>query len=100
MARINTSSEAYLKGLYPTPNYSSTSNVDNYVNLKPLTTYQRDDQIKIDHYFTPNYHLLAEYFQEYQKFAQNSVSNGTTPISSETDFTNNKLALVLSLIHI
>jgi hypothetical protein len=37
---------------------------------------------------------LAEYFQEYQDYAQNLVSNGTTPISSETDFTNNKLAQV------
>jgi hypothetical protein len=92
--RINTSSQAYLQTLYPAPNYSSTANTNNYVNLKPVTTYQRDDEIKVDHYFTPNYHLLAEYFQEYQKFAQNTVSNGTTPISSETDFTNNKLAQV------
>src|ERR1035438_9228131 len=93
-ARINTSSQAYLQTLYPAPNYSSTANTNNYVNLKPVTTYQRDDQIKIDHYFTPNYHLLAEYFEEYQKYAQNLVSAGSTPISSETDFTNNKLAQV------
>ncbi len=92
--RINTSSAAYLQTLYPAPNYSSTANTNNYVNLQTVTTYQRDDQIKVDHYFTPNYHLLAEYFQEYQKYAQNTVSAGTTPISSETDFTNNKLAQV------
>lgn len=90
--RINTSSEAYLTTLYPAPNYSVGSN--NYINNKTVTTYQRDDQIKLDHYFTPNYHLLAEYFNEYQDYAQNSVSEGTTPISSETDFTNNKLAQV------
>src|ERR1017187_10530385 len=93
-ARINTSSQAYLQTLYPAPNYSSTANTDNYVNLQPVTTYQRDDQIKVDHYFTPSYHLLAEYFQEYQKFAQNTVSQGSTPVNSETDFTNNKLAQV------
>jgi len=93
-ARINTSSEAYLTTLYPAPNYSSTANTNNYYNAQPNTTYQRDDQIKLDHYFTPKYHLLGEYFQEYQKYAQNTVSNGTTPISSETDFTNNKLAAV------
>jgi hypothetical protein len=92
--RINTSSQAYLQTLYPAPNYSSTANTDNYVNLQPVTTYQRDDQIKVDHYFTPSYHLLAEYFQEYQKFAQNTVSQGSTPVNSETDFTNNKLAQV------
>jgi hypothetical protein len=90
--RINASSSAYLKALYPAPNYSNGAN--NYIDNQTVTTYQRDDQIKIDHYFTPNYHLLAEYFQEYQKFAQNLESPGTTPISAETDFTNNKLAQV------
>jgi hypothetical protein len=98
-ARINTSSQSYLQTLYPLsdpahPEYVPPSGTNNYINNKPNTTYQRDDQYKIDHYFTPNYHLLGEYFQEYQDFAQNSVSNGTTPISSETDFTNNKLAAV------
>jgi hypothetical protein len=93
-ARINTSSEAYLKTLYPAPDYTPTGSTLNYINNQPQKTYQRDDQIKVDHYFTPNYHLLAEYFQEYQDYAQNVVSNSTTPISSETDFTNNKLAQV------
>jgi hypothetical protein len=91
-ARINTSSSAYLKALYPAPNYAVGAN--NYINNQTVKTYQRDDQIKVDHYFTPNYHLLAEYFQEYQNYAQNVEANGTTPISSETDFTNNKLAQV------
>ncbi|HXE07769.1 MAG TPA: carboxypeptidase regulatory-like domain-containing protein [Acidobacteriaceae bacterium] len=90
--RINTSSKAYLQTLYPAPN--ETGSGVNYINLKTVTTYQRDDQIKLDHYFTQNYHLLGEYFNEYQDFAQNSVSQGTTPVSSETDFTNNKLAQV------
>ena len=92
---LNTSSQAYLKTLYPSAaNYSSTSTANNYIDNQAVTTYQRDDQIKLDHYFTPNYHVLAEYFEEYQNFAQNLVSGGTTPISSETDFTNNKLAQV------
>jgi hypothetical protein len=93
-ASINTSSEAYLKALYPPTNYSTTANANNYVNLTPLTTYQRDDEIKVDHFFTPKYHLLAEYLQEYQKYSQNTESPGTTPISYETDFTNNKMAQV------
>ena len=92
---LNTSSQAYLKTLYPSaPNYSNSSTANNYIDNQAVTTYQRDDQIKLDHYFTPSYHLLAEYFEEYQNFAQNLVSGGTTPISSETDFTNNKLAQV------
>ncbi|MDP9052195.1 MAG: Plug and carboxypeptidase regulatory-like domain-containing protein [Acidobacteriota bacterium] len=93
-ARLNTSSQAYLKALYPAPNYAIPGSALNYINNQTVTTYQRDDEIKVDHYFTPSYHLLAEYFQEYQKFAQNVESPGTTPISSETDFTNNKLAQV------
>jgi Carboxypeptidase regulatory-like domain/TonB-dependent Receptor Plug Domain len=90
-ARINTSSQAYLQTLYPAPDYSPVGSTLNYINNQPQKTYQRDDQIKIDHYFTPNYHLLAEYFQEYQNFAQNAVAQSTTPVTSETDFTNNKL---------
>src|ERR1039458_7027637 len=82
--RINTSSSAYLQTLYPAPDYSPTGSTLNYINNKPQTTYQRDDQIKVDHYITQNYHLLAEYFQEYQNYAQNNVSSGTTPISPHT----------------
>ncbi len=93
-SRINTSSEAYLKDLYPAPNYSSTANTNNYVNLQAQTTYQRDDEIKIDHFFTPKYHLLAEFLQEYQNYDQNLESPGTTPISYENPLTNNKLAQV------
>jgi len=92
--RINSSSEAYLSTLYPTPDYAPSGSTLNYINNQPQKTYQRDDQIKVDHYFTPNYHLLAEYFQEYQNYAQNAVAQSTTPVSSETDFTNNKLAQV------
>jgi hypothetical protein len=91
--RINTSSSAYLKALYPAPNYS-VGNANNYINNQPVTTYQRDDQIKLDHYFTPKFHALAEYFQEYQNYSQNLESPGTTPVDFETDFTHNKLAQV------
>ena len=90
-SRINTSSEAYLKALYPAPNYN-VGNANNYINNQAVTTYQRDDQIKLDHNFTPKFHLLAEYLQEYQNYSQNTESPGTTPVDFETDFTNNKLA--------
>ena len=93
-SRINTSSEAYLKDLYPAPNLSSTATTSNYVNLQAQTTYQRDDEIKIDHFFTPKYHLLAEFLQEYQNYDLNTESPGTTPISYENPLTNNKLAQV------
>ena len=93
--RINSSSTAYLKTLYPSAtNYSVAGNANNYENAVPQITDQRDDEIKIDHNFTPKYHVLAEYLEEYQSYAQNTESPGTTAISTETDFTNNKLAQV------
>ncbi len=93
-ARINTSSAAYLKTLYPAPNYSLAGTTTNYINNKAQITDQRDDEIKIDHNFNPKYHAIAEYLDEYQSYAQNTESPGTTPISTETDFTHNKLAQV------
>jgi len=92
--RINTSSAAYVKTLYPAPNYSLAGSTNNYINNKAQITNQRDDEIKIDHNFTPKYHALGEYLDEYQSYAQNTESPGTTPISTETDFTHNKLAQV------
>jgi len=94
-ARINTSSTAYLETLYPkTTNYSVAGNANNYENSQPQITDQRDDEIKIDHNFTSRYHAVGEYLDEYQSYAQNTESPGTTPISTETDFTHNKLAQV------
>jgi hypothetical protein len=93
-SRINTSSSAYLATLYPAPNYSLAGSLLNYINNKPLTTYQRDDEIKVDHNFTPNYHLLAEYLQEYQNYSTNTESPGGTPVDYEVDYTNNKIAQV------
>ena len=93
-SRINTSSAAYLKTLYPAPNYTLPGSTTNYINNEAQITDQRDDEIKIDHNFTPKYHAMAEYLDEYQSYAQNTESPGTTPISTETDFTHNKLAQV------
>ena len=92
-ARLNASSLAYVNTLFPLPNYVG-SGTTNYMNLKPQTTNQRDDEIKIDHMITPKYHAFAEYFDEYQLYAQNAESPGTTPISGENAYTHNKLAQV------
>jgi hypothetical protein len=92
--RINQSSAAYLKTLYPAPNYVLAGNTTNYINNMAQVTDQRDDEIKIDHNFNSKYHAMGEYLDEYQSYAQNTVSTGTTPINSETDFTHNKLAQV------
>jgi len=93
-ASLNPNSVAFLNALYPLPNYSNGS--QNYINNTPQNTNQRDDEIKIDHNFSPRFHLLAEYLDEYQKFAQNSLNGSQSgevfATNSETDFTHNKLA--------
>jgi hypothetical protein len=95
-ASLNANSAAYLNALYPEPNFSSGS--INYLNAKPQITDQRDDEIKIDHNFNSRFHLLAEYLDEYQEYAQNSLSGSQSgeifPVNSETDYTHNKLAQV------
>jgi hypothetical protein len=93
---LNANSVAFLNAVYPLPNYSSGST--NYLNVKPQITNQRDDEIKIDHNFSSRFHLLAEYLDEYQLYAQNSLNGSESgeifPTNSETDYTHNKLAQV------
>jgi hypothetical protein len=96
---INPNSSAFLSALYPLPNFGTgAANTTNYINTTPQITNQRDDEIKIDHIFSPRFHLLGEYLDEYQKYAQNSLSGSQSgeifPVNSETDFTHNKLAQV------
>lgn len=92
----NANAVALLNALYPLPNYSGGSK--NYINRVPQVTDQRDDEIKLDHNFTPKYHLLAEYLDEYQKYEQNSLAGAQSgeiyQTNAETDFTHNKLAQV------
>jgi hypothetical protein len=92
---INPNSAAFLNAVYPLPNFSNGTST-NYINPKGQITNQRDDEIKIDHNFNSRFHLLGEYLDEYQSFAQNSLSgsNSTSVFAtnSETDLTHNKLA--------
>ncbi|WP_348267724.1 carboxypeptidase-like regulatory domain-containing protein [Edaphobacter paludis] len=96
-SEINGNSTAFLNALYPLPNFSNGTST-NYINPKGQITNQRDDEIKINHNFNSRFQLLGEYFDEYQSFAQNSLSgsNGTSVFdtNSETDLTHNKLAQV------
>jgi hypothetical protein len=94
-AEINSNSTAFLNALYPLPNFSSGGST-NYINPKGQVTVQRDDEIKIDHNFNARFHLLGEYLDEYQKYAQNSLSGSQSgevfDTNAETDYTHNKLA--------
>jgi hypothetical protein len=91
---INANAAAYLSTLYPASNYSNGS--QNYINTTPAKTNQRDDEIKIDHSFSPRLHALGEFLDEYQEYAQNSLNGSQSgeifSSNSETDYTHNKLA--------
>jgi hypothetical protein len=94
-SEINTNSTAFINAVYPLPNFSNGTST-NYINPKGQITNQRDDEIKIDHNFNSRFHLLGEYLDEYQSFAQNSLNGSQAgevfATNSETDFTHNKLA--------
>ncbi|MDE1176916.1 MAG: carboxypeptidase-like regulatory domain-containing protein [Edaphobacter sp.] len=94
---MNANAVAYLNALYPLPNYNS-GGTQNYLNNQKQVTNQRDDEIKIDHNFNQNYHLLGEYLDEYQEYKQNSLNSAQSGevfnVNSETDYTHNKLAQV------
>src|SRR6185503_3079713 len=92
---INQNSTAFLNALYPLPNFAGSGST-NYINPKGQVTVQRDDEIKIDHNFNARFHLLGEYLDEYQKYAQNSLNGSQSgevfDTNGETDHTHNKLA--------
>jgi len=94
---INSNSVAFLKTLYPAPNFSGSGGV-NFINERPQITNQRDDEIKIDHNFTSKFRLTAEYLGEHQTFQQDSLrgsQNGEiSPLNWETDQTLNQIAEV------
>ena len=63
---INPNSLAFLNALYPLPN-NPAGGFNNYINNNPQITNQRDDEIKLDHYFTPRFRLTGEYLDERQQ---------------------------------
>ena len=94
---VNANSIAFLKALYPAPNFASTG-ANNFINEVPQITDQRDDEIKLDHNFSSKFRLMGEYLDEVQTFRQSSFnatqSGSISPLSYESDETLNKLAQV------
>jgi len=92
---INPNSLAFLNALYPLPN-NPAGGFNNYINNNPQITNQRDDEIKLDHYFTPRFRLTGEYLDERQTLATPSlaVSASPFPVNRETDLTENQLAQI------
>ncbi len=62
---LNANSVAFLNALYPLPN-NPAGGFENYINLTSATLDQRDDEIRVDHNFTPRLRFMAEYLDEQQ----------------------------------
>lgn len=95
-AALSPSAIALIKAIYPAPNYSKGAL--NYVNNAPNIINTRDDQIKLDHHFTPKWGLTGEYLDERQTWTMSSmnsaVSGEVSPLNWEQDLTNDQLAQI------
>ena len=64
-ARLNSDALVLLNAMAPLPNNPSGGFL-NYINLNPIITSERDEQIKVDHNFTDRLRLMAEYLDDHQ----------------------------------
>ena len=62
---INSNALAFLNAMAPLPNNPSAG-FNNYINLNPEVNHTRDIEGKINHNFTDNLRLMAEYFTTFQ----------------------------------
>ena len=90
---INSNSLAFMNALYPLPN-NPAGGFNNYINNTPQITNQRDDEIKVDHNFSPKIRLTGEYFDETQDLVTPALSASSSPFTTnhETDLSRMKLA--------
>jgi hypothetical protein len=70
---INSNSVALLNATAPLPNNPSGGFL-NYINLNPVITNERDEEIKVDHHFSDRVRLMAEYLDDHQN-SQNPNDN-------------------------
>lgn len=90
---LNANSVALLNATAGVPNYSSASG-NNYINLNPAINDTRDDEIKIDHLFTDNWRLMAEYLDDRQSNNNPNAVDIGSPWTSHryVPITQNQLA--------
>ena len=66
---LNTNSLALMNATEPLPNYVSPSGgITNYINVNPIYTRTRDDEIKVDHDFGSRTRLMVEYIENRQLY--------------------------------
>lgn len=87
---INPNSAALLKVLMPTPNYSTATNANNFNDTNPIIVNQRDDEVKINHSFSPKLSFMAEYMKEHQIYNY-GYEFSYNPTNYEADTTNNRV---------
>jgi len=66
---LNTNSVALMNATEPPPNYvSPAGGITNYINVNPIYTRTRDDELKVDHDFGTRSRLMAEYIDSRQLY--------------------------------
>ena len=101
--RLNAQSILFLNAVAPLPN-DPAGGFLNYINQTPTINNTRDDEIKIDHSFTPRLRLMAEYLdsrqtnnQATQTFAISTLFSTTTqPITTPNQLAQLRLTQVIS----
>jgi hypothetical protein len=81
---LNTNSLALMNATEPLPNYVSPSGgITNYINVNPIYTRTRDDEIKVDHNFGSRTRLMAEYVENRQllRASSNTIIGNPFPNS-------------------
>ena len=101
--RLNAQAILFLNAVAPLPN-NPAGGFLNYINQTPTINNTRDDEIKIDHNFTPKLQLMAEYLdsrqtnnQATQTFAISTLFSTTTqPITTPNQLAQVRLTQVIS----
>ena len=62
---INSNAQIFLNAMAPLPNNPGGGFL-NYINLNPIITNTRDDEIKIDHNFSERLRLMGEFLDDHQ----------------------------------
>ncbi|MGA2987680.1 MAG: TonB-dependent receptor [Terriglobia bacterium] len=81
---LNANSLALMNATEPLPNYvSPAGGITNYINVNPIYTRTRDDEIKVDHNFGSRTRLMGEYIESRQLYrsSYNTIINNPFPTS-------------------
>ncbi len=92
---INSNALVLLNAMAPLPNNPGNGFL-NYINLNPIVTNERDEQIKVDHNFTDRLRLMAEYLDDHQTSQNPNDSYLGSPYTPNRSYvtTSNLLAQV------